>query len=64
MSKDSKQVALDLYKFYRQNGISGPDSKEKLTFLLITTPTVYSMRLINEILDKIEIEEATTLQEV
>ena len=59
--KNPKHVAIDLYRLYRQNRISKPDSIERMTFLLITTPTVYPMGLINEILDEIENEETTAL---
>jgi len=55
--KDSKKVAKDLYKAYRKNGMSEPDSKERLGSILVLAPEEYPMEVLYEILEEIENEE-------
>ena len=52
--KSPLQVAKDLYSFYRQNGISEGDSKERLASTLILDPHTYSVQLIAFILEEVE----------
>ena len=56
MTKDltHKQVALGLYQAYRQNGMSQPDSKERLVSVLFCAPAIYSPGLVDKILNEIE----------
>lgn len=56
--KSPIQIANGLYQFYRQNGMSEGDSKERLTSLLALDPQNYSVQLISFILEEVENENS------
>ena len=56
MTKDltHKQIAFGLYQAYTQNGMSQPDSKERLVSVLFLAPATYTLEFVDQILTEIE----------
>jgi hypothetical protein len=50
----NRQIALNLYRVYRRNGLSLSDSKERLTAVLFRAPDEYPPDLVDKILTDIE----------
>ena len=53
----NQQIALNLYRVYRRNGLSFSDSKERLTAVLFRASNEYPPDLVDKILTDIERRE-------